>query len=116
MCKAGLWILKGDLNYRKAVYDLNWPSTTTLQVALGGLVNGKGRKTPPVLLLRTCKSDPAVGLEEGKERELDGVDGEWRVNGKWGEFCEVSSRFSHVNGRIVCADHFFLCSSPALQA
>ncbi|KAI8823359.1 uncharacterized protein EV422DRAFT_565308 [Fimicolochytrium jonesii] len=84
MCTSHLWILKGDLNYRKAVYDLTWPTTTALGVALGGLVEGMGKQTPPVVLLRTCKSDPAVGLAEGQEGQLDNKDGEWRVNGKWG--------------------------------
>ncbi|RMF80712.1 MAG: DUF89 family protein, partial [Chloroflexi bacterium] len=38
----------------------------------------------PLLAVRTLKSDPVVGLPEGKAEQLDTVDDEWRVNGKRG--------------------------------
>ncbi|KAJ3024373.1 hypothetical protein HKX48_000049 [Thoreauomyces humboldtii] len=82
MCTSDLWIFKGDLNYRKCLYDGDWPTTTPLKVALGGLVR---KDTPPLVLLRTCKSDPAVGLKDGQAGEMDIADKDWRINGKWGE-------------------------------
>ncbi|KAJ3152992.1 hypothetical protein HDU86_005448 [Geranomyces michiganensis] len=81
ICKSQLLIFKGDLNYRKCVYDLNWKATTSVEDALGGLCDPR---TPPLVLLRTCKSDPAVGLRSGQAEELDTTDPKWRVNGKWG--------------------------------
>jgi DNA gyrase inhibitor GyrI len=35
------------------------------------------------LSLRTCKADVCVGLEEGKEQELDAKDKTWRISGKY---------------------------------
>ncbi|KAI8998163.1 DUF89 domain-containing protein [Gaertneriomyces semiglobifer] len=81
ICQANLTIFKGDLNYRKLVYDAEWPTTTSFREALGPLAQ---RSTPPILALRTCKSDVAVGLSSGQEKELDQKDPAWMVNGKWG--------------------------------
>ncbi|KAI8922081.1 hypothetical protein DFJ77DRAFT_445212 [Powellomyces hirtus] len=81
MCTSQLLIFKGDLNYRKCVYDGNWATTTPFSEALGGL---NDPQTPPLVCLRTCKSDPVVGLRPGQAEELDKADPDWRVNGKWG--------------------------------
>ena len=84
---AELVIFKGDLNYRKLVFDGLWPRTTTFQRALGPL----GTTTPQagvrglrILALRTCKADTCVGLVAGKEVELDPQGtGEWTRSGKY---------------------------------
>ncbi|GAA5847063.1 hypothetical protein JCM3766R1_000602 [Sporobolomyces carnicolor] len=76
--KSKLVIFKGDLNYRKLVSDAWWNPASDFQDALGPL---KGEIN--LLSLRTCKADTVVGLPEGKAEELDKVDKEWRVNGKY---------------------------------
>ncbi|GAA95849.1 uncharacterized protein L969DRAFT_18271 [Mixia osmundae IAM 14324] len=76
--KSDLTIWKGDLNYRRLVGDLAWPTTTSWQTALGELA---GRLD--LLSLRTCKADVVVGLEEGTQAELDAKDPRWRISGKY---------------------------------
>ncbi|KAI8895352.1 hypothetical protein BC833DRAFT_529539 [Globomyces pollinis-pini] len=74
-------IFKGDLNYRKMVYDGNWPVTTQFADAIGPLAHSK---FPPFVMLRTCKSDTCVGLSANQEHELPALDKDWMVNGKFG--------------------------------
>ena len=78
---AGLTIYKGDLNYRKMVFDAEWPTTTPFRVAIGPL---HSPDSTPFLMLRTSKSDVVVGLKPGQEEELKSKDPNWMVNGKWG--------------------------------
>ncbi|EGF80409.1 hypothetical protein BATDEDRAFT_24960 [Batrachochytrium dendrobatidis JAM81] len=72
---------KGDLNYRKMVHDASWPTTTTLEEAIGPLAK---TQIAPFVLLRTCKSDTIVGLVEGQAEKLTEIDANWMVNGKFG--------------------------------
>ncbi|KAJ3089084.1 hypothetical protein HK102_007241 [Quaeritorhiza haematococci] len=87
---SSLVIFKGDLNYRKLVYDCEWPTTTSFQEAIGPYMSttfsaqNSDVKAPAILALRTCKSNVAVGLKEGQEKQLSAVDRDWMVNGKWG--------------------------------
>jgi hypothetical protein len=74
---AALVIVKGDANYRRSVGDTIWSADTVLKQVLASF-------PAPVLLLRTMKSDPLVGLSPETAAELDGLDGEWRVNGRRG--------------------------------
>ncbi|CAG8544713.1 12615_t:CDS:2 [Cetraspora pellucida] len=80
LCKSHLIIFKGDLNYRKLVYDCKWESITPFKDAIGPLGNSKN--SPPLLSLRTGKSDVFVGLDEGVEKSL-GSDKSWMYSGKF---------------------------------
>ena len=72
---ARLTLIKGDANYRRMVYDTIWPAETPLQTIAGHF-------PCPLLAPRTLKSDPVVGLPPGLAERLDGIDADWRVNGK----------------------------------
>lgn len=74
---ASLVILKGDLNYRRAIGDALWEPETPFTSAVDYF-------PVPLLALRTLKSDPVVGLRKGMAKELDSLDKDWRVNGKRG--------------------------------
>jgi hypothetical protein len=74
---AALVIFKGDLNYRRIVGDALWPPTTPWQDVMAYF-------PAPVLALRTLKSNPICGLPAGMSEQLDGIDNQWRVNGKRG--------------------------------
>lgn len=76
--QSKLVIFKGDLNYRKLVSDAWWNPSSDFEDALGPL---KGQID--LLSLRTLKADTVVGLPQGKAEELDQVDKNWRVNGKY---------------------------------
>jgi len=84
---SSLLIFKGDMNYRKTVYDCYWPFTQPFNEACGNF--GKpspisGKPFPPFTCLRTCKADVITGLEEGVSEKLDQRCKEWLVNGKFG--------------------------------
>lgn len=68
--KAELIIYKGDLNYRKLVYDGCWPHTTTFGKALGPLAEKHGGVGTRTLSLRTSKADVCVGLSPEREKSL----------------------------------------------
>ncbi len=78
---AGLTIYKGDLNYRRMLFDGTWPKTTPFKDAVGPF---HSPETKPFLMLRTGKSDVAVGLLPGQEDALKAKDPHWEINGKWG--------------------------------
>ncbi|CAG8462185.1 12486_t:CDS:2 [Funneliformis caledonium] len=79
--KSSLVIFKGDLNYRKLVYDCKWPTTTLFKDAIGPLATEKG--APPILALRTSKADVIVGLPEGIEERLSASEADWMFSGKY---------------------------------
>ena len=71
-----------------------WPPTTSFAEAIGPLGPGSGIRT---LALRTCKADVVVGLPEGEDERLKGMDGggredarKWAWSGKWAvvQFCD----------------------------
>jgi uncharacterized protein with ATP-grasp and redox domains len=74
---VSLVISKGDANYRRLLGDALWDATTPFADAIAYM-------PVPVLALRTCKSDPIVGLPPGAAQQLDRDDPEWRSNGKRG--------------------------------
>lgn len=91
MSAAGkLWIFKGDLNYRKLVYDCKWSFSEDFNVALGSLARkDTSTKKPAILALRTCKADVVVGVDKDKIKKLDSIlpndyDQGWLVCGKYG--------------------------------
>lgn len=77
MRAADFVILKGDVNYRRAVGDAHWKPTIRFAYPT--------RYFPaPFIALRTMKSDAIAGLTAEQVSALDQADGEWRVNGKRG--------------------------------
>ncbi|KAF9195468.1 hypothetical protein BGZ51_000043 [Haplosporangium sp. Z 767] len=84
MKQSDLWIFKGDLNYRKLVYDCNWPTTTPFVDAIGPLGTNKGDSGVPSLVsLRTCKADVVVGLQDGVKERVEKVAEDWMVSGEY---------------------------------
>ncbi|TPX34445.1 hypothetical protein SeMB42_g07314 [Synchytrium endobioticum] len=81
--KADFVFFKGDLNYRKLVYDCDWETTTPFIKAIGDdVVDIKGA------VLRTNKSDVCVGLEShDMAKRLGNEDPLWMVNGQRGVIC-----------------------------
>eukprot|EP00474_Spongospora_subterranea_P011120 CRZ11578.1 hypothetical protein [Spongospora subterranea] len=79
LSSSQLLIFKGDLNYRKLVYDCKFPATTPFQLAIGE----KLAQGPPLVALRTNKSDPCVGLKSGLESRLSDMFVDWRWSGKF---------------------------------
>lgn len=72
--RADVLIFKGDLNYRRLVGDLRWPTATPFASTLPPL-------GAAVVALRTLKSDVLVGVDDAAIR---GLDGDWRTNGRYG--------------------------------
>ena len=77
LASAGACFLKGDAHYRRALGDALWPPDTPTRHATSYF-------PAPLLLLRTLKSDPIVGLAAGQAETLDQADSRWRVNGQRG--------------------------------
>ncbi|HVO69116.1 MAG TPA: ARMT1-like domain-containing protein [Aggregatilineaceae bacterium] len=74
---ASLVILKGDMNYRRAVGDALWdvqPAFSTVMQYFPA----------PVVALRSLKSDAVVGLSAELVRRLDQNNAQWRVGGHYG--------------------------------
>ncbi len=82
LATSGLLVSKGDANYRRWLGDRRWPYDTPLRTALGYL-------PAPALLLRTCKSDVAAGLDPARIAEAAARDPQWDTGGRWGviQFC-----------------------------
>ena len=77
LARAALIMLKGDLNYRRAVGDTIWEPTLPFASIVDYL-------PAPAVALRTMKSDPVIGLPSGMAESLDPIDPLWRINGKRG--------------------------------
>jgi hypothetical protein len=74
---ATLVILKGDLNYRRAVGDAVWPGGATFAEATAGF-------PAPLACMRTMKSDALVGVPMLSAERLDAQEPGWRVKGRRG--------------------------------
>lgn len=77
LARAGLVILKGDVNYRRLLADRHWPHTARLESITSYFPTS-------LLTLRTLKAEIAVGLEPGQAEALAAEDPEWLINGKRG--------------------------------
>ena len=78
LSSADLVLFKGDLNFRKLVGDLTWPTTTPFPVAL------RGFSPASLCCLRTLKCDLAVGLSEGQAESTQAQDADWMITGSYG--------------------------------
>lgn len=80
--QSDLVIFKGDLNFRKLVYDCDWPVTTPFRTAIGVHM---AEEFTNVVSLRTNKADTIVGLKEGVKEEIEkhATPLEWRCSGKY---------------------------------
>ena len=83
--KAELVILKGDLNYRKLVGDLNWPTTTLFEKSL------RGFHPAPLCSLRMLKADVVTGLEPEQAETVGQTEVTWMISGNWAvmSFCGI---------------------------
>lgn len=84
---GGLIISKGDANYRRWVGDRHWPVDTPLRDVLN-------YAPAPLLLLRTCKSEVAIGLDRVQAETVAARDPHWMTNGRWGmiQTCQVGAQ------------------------
>ncbi|KAI8379884.1 hypothetical protein EDC96DRAFT_570704 [Choanephora cucurbitarum] len=80
--QSKLVIFKGDLNFRKLVFDCDWPVTTPFREAIGPSM---AEKFTNIVSLRTNKADPIVGLTEETKKEIESKASrdEWRFSGKY---------------------------------
>ncbi len=74
---ASLVISKGDANYRRILGDRHWSFTTQIGQVVSYF-------PCPLLLLRTLKSEIAVGLPAGIPEGLSQKDPAWLTDGRWG--------------------------------
>lgn len=77
---AALVVVKGDFNYRRVMRDTIWAPGVPARAASGL----EGSSHPPLLLLRTMKSDCIAGTDGATCAALDHTDPRWRINGKRG--------------------------------
>lgn len=75
--RASLVIVKGDMNYRRVLFDLA-PDPWTPMAEVSASVSA------PTLLVRTMKGDSIAGLSREMTEHLEAEDERWRVNGKRG--------------------------------
>ncbi|KAI9493636.1 hypothetical protein BDB00DRAFT_787743 [Zychaea mexicana] len=80
--QSDLVIFKGDLNFRKLLFDCDWPVTTPFKTAIG---KEMGTEFTNIVSLRTNKADTIAGLPEGLKEELEKTVTplEWRCSGKY---------------------------------
>ncbi|CAG8491866.1 9920_t:CDS:2 [Paraglomus occultum] len=79
--QAASVVFKGDLNFRKLVYDCKWDFTTPFEEAIGPMATEEG--VPSVVTLRTSKADVIVGLPKGTAERLYAVEDDWLYSGKY---------------------------------
>ncbi len=77
LARSDLVILKGDVNYRRLLDDLQWPHTARLEEIADYF-------PAPFVALRTLKGEIMVGLEPGQAEALAAEDAAWLINGKRG--------------------------------
>jgi len=75
--RAGLAIVKGDVNYRRLLDDRHWPPTTRMEDVASYFPTA-------FVALRTLKGEIMVGLTAGQAEQLSAEDPTWLINGKRG--------------------------------
>ena len=79
LAEAHLAIIKGDLNYRKLLADINWDPMTDFKTSLSGF------EPTNLCSLRTIKADLISGLAPGVAEDLFEKEGsQWMATGKYG--------------------------------
>lgn len=87
IAESHLCIIKGDLNYRKLLGDINWAPTTDFRVSLSGF------EPTNICALRTIKADLISGLKPGVADDLYDQEGnDWMATGKYGVIQFVNKR------------------------
>ena len=77
LATSALLISKGDANYRRWLGDRHWLFTTSFDRIVC--------YTPaPLIALRTLKSNVAAGLPAGRVAELNRVESDWLISGRYG--------------------------------
>jgi len=71
-------IFKGDLNYRKLIFDTNWDFETPFPKSLLGF------SPAPLVALRTLKADCVSGLPAGVGEKLSEINHDWMNTGEYG--------------------------------
>ena len=74
---AELVIIKGDVNYRRAVGDAIWPDDTSFSAIMSYF-------PVPLLALRSIKCDVLVGVPAAITQQLDTQNPSWRLTGQYG--------------------------------
>jgi hypothetical protein len=75
--RADVVVLKGDINYRRAISDRKWDVFAQLEDIVGYFPS-------TMALLRTMKSEAVVDIDGDYAKMLDAQDPEWKVNGERG--------------------------------
>lgn len=75
--QSSLILIKGDANYRRCLGDLRWSFTTAFEDIVCYF-------PAPLAVLRTLKSELAVGLQLTQVGRLNNQDPHWLTNGQWG--------------------------------
>lgn len=75
--KTSLIIMKGDLNYRKLIGDINWNYSTKFSEAL------RGFSPAPLLALRTIKTEVLAGVDPSRFPEYKAKNPEWMLDGSY---------------------------------
>ncbi|KAJ2158688.1 Hairy/enhancer-of-split with YRPW motif protein 2 [Coemansia sp. RSA 552] len=82
LLKSDLVIFKGDLNYRKLIYDLEWPVSTPFVDTIGPIASDP--RAPAIVALRTSKCDTIVGIDADRAAELLAERKDWTYCGEYG--------------------------------
>lgn len=82
LVKSDMVIFKGDLNYRKLIYDLQWPVSTPFAEALGPIAIEAN--APAIVALRTAKCDTIAGVDADRAKELFAKQKNWMYSGQYG--------------------------------
>lgn len=77
LAQSSLILIKGDANYRRCLGDLQWSFTIPFEDIVGYF-------PAPIAVLRTLKSEIAVGLQLEQVERLNQENPNWLTNGQWG--------------------------------